>query len=192
VRDQKELDLQEKLERQEFGKDIGSLERSLARQPNETLIDYWIRYIPIYLKLREFYSSMKMKRKLWDFKKAQRAEFDRGVDAILRMVDVENRSRGDDRKVVFALGNADFQSKKSVHVSFENYFIAKVRSLGYKVVFVDEYYTSQKAPCCGNQTEFFGFRVKYCRNCHKFFHRDVMAGENTVNVARSILVGGSS
>jgi hypothetical protein len=96
-----------------------------------------------------------------------------------------------DRKVVFALGDADFDSKKTIHVAFKNYFVEKVRSLGYKVLYVNEYYTSQKAPCCGNQTEFFGVRVKYCRNCHKFFHRDVMAGENMVNVARSILVGGS-
>jgi hypothetical protein len=171
--------------------EIRTWEQSLEIQPEETLLDYLIRYIPLYMNLRSFYGSKKFKKAKWDMKKAQRAEYDRGVNSILAMVDQDDRQRGDDKNIVFALGNAEFDSKKTAHKSFEQYFVTKVRSLGYKVLYVNEYLTSQMAPCCGRKTESFGLRVKYCRHCHKFYHRDILAAQNMVSIARSILIGGT-
>jgi hypothetical protein len=166
---------------------VYELERSMKRNEDEEMIDFILRYLQCYLKLTVFHNSAKMKKMRWDLDKAQRGEYDRLCHALLVMVNagIHSKSKGD---VVFCLGNAQFESKGTVHRSFEKYFVKKIRSLGYPVLYLNEFMTSQKAPCCGSQAEFFGFRVKYCRHCHKFFHRDVMAGENLVNVARAFLL----
>jgi len=80
---------------------------------------------------------------------------------------------------------------KNIHSSFETHFIRKVRSLGYKVLPVNEFFTSQKCPRknCGAFTESIGMRVKYCRKCRQYYHRDVMAGENMSNIIKSELQG---
>lgn len=74
-------------------------------------------------------------------------------------------------------------------IDINRYFASKARSLGYTVVSVDENLTSQMCPCCGEKVEAISMRVKYCRSCHKYFHRDVMAGQNMANVARSECLG---
>ncbi|KAI3629972.1 hypothetical protein MIR68_011407 [Amoeboaphelidium protococcarum] len=167
---------------------IQDAERSLERLQVESLLDYWVRYIATYSQLREFYCHSRWKRASWDQKKAQRAEYDRATNAILKMVDgkINQKCYG---KVIFGLGDAQFESKQTTHQSFEKYFVAKVKSRGYPVIYLNEYLTSQKAPCCGRMCESFGLRVKYCRQCHKFFHRDIMAAENLVNVAKAVLAG---
>ncbi|KAI3653511.1 hypothetical protein MP228_001458 [Amoeboaphelidium protococcarum] len=160
---------------------ITQLERSMYRGEEESMECYWERYIDIYQQLRSYYSSEIRQKRHWDFKKAQRAEFDRATNAILKMVDasVFQKSNG---QVVFGIGNAQFDSKQTIHLSFQRHFVQKVKSLGYPVVFLNEYLTSQKAPCCGCVCESFGMRIKYCRNCHKFYHRDIMAAENLTQV----------
>ncbi len=74
----------------------------------------WTRFIPIYIKLREFYSSPRMKKKLWDFKKAQKAEYNRCVDAILKMVNERIHKRGEGKKVVFAMGDQVKENSSSI------------------------------------------------------------------------------
>ncbi|KAI3632336.1 hypothetical protein MIR68_009442 [Amoeboaphelidium protococcarum] len=89
---------------------VQNAERSLERLQAESLLDYWVRYIAIYLELREFYCSSRWKRTSWDQKKAQRAEYDRATNAILKMVDgkINQKCYG---KVIFGLGDAQFETK---------------------------------------------------------------------------------
>ncbi|KAI3630566.1 hypothetical protein MIR68_012001 [Amoeboaphelidium protococcarum] len=66
---------------------VQNAERSLERLQAESLLDNWVRYIATCLELREFYCNSRWIRASWDQKKAQRAEYDRATNAILKMVD---------------------------------------------------------------------------------------------------------
>jgi len=61
----------------------------------------------------------------------------------------------------------------------------KLSSQNYPCIFVDEYNTSQMCPVCKETytdlVEKCHLRIKYCSECEKYFHRDVMAAENIVN-----------
>ena len=59
----------------------------------------------------------------------------------------------------------------------------KLRSLGYLVVGVDEFYTSKKCPCCQKFVGAVTMRRLYCPSCKKAYHRDVMAGHNIAKIA---------
>ncbi|TPX47788.1 hypothetical protein SeMB42_g03199 [Synchytrium endobioticum] len=87
------------------------------------------------------------------------------------------------KKVIMAIGMGDFSSTKSRHVMFIRYLICKLRPLGYTIVGVNEYYTSKKCPCC----EEFVEMPAMCRGCNKWYHRDVMAADNMVNIVRGYL-----
>ena len=152
----------------------------------------WIKWFDRYDKLSAFYNSTAVMKRRWDLEKALRGEYDRAVSGIMSMVGVDwsRPTLNDQNRVLFVVGTGKFGSTNSLHTSFSEYFIKKVTSLGYRVLGVDEYFTSQKCPCCKQQTESIGIRVKYCRGCHKFFHRDVMAGENMVNAAQLIVETG--
>ncbi|KAF9342531.1 hypothetical protein BGX34_008005, partial [Mortierella sp. NVP85] len=63
-----------------------------------------------------------------------------------------------------------------------------VRSLGYVVIGVNEYYTSKRCPECHQFVGQMEIRRLYCSNCKVKFHRDVMAGENIANIVQSYLV----
>ncbi|KAF9118330.1 hypothetical protein BGW39_001266, partial [Mortierella sp. 14UC] len=57
-----------------------------------------------------------------------------------------------------------------------------VRSLGYVVVGINEYYTSKKCPRC---TEFIAqvtLRSFYCYACKRYLHRDTMAAQNMCEI----------
>ncbi|KAI3657436.1 hypothetical protein MP638_006717 [Amoeboaphelidium occidentale] len=94
------------------------------------------------------------------------------------------------RNYIFAVGSSDVQGSDNIHTAFGTYLVKKLQSLGYVVVTVDEYFTSQKCPRCYSQSEAVCMRVKYCRTCHQYFHRDVMAGENMINIVRGLAVDG--
>jgi hypothetical protein len=172
--------------------DLFACERNLERKENEDPKEYFDRYCEMYLELGKFYNSQAMKRKKWDYKKAQRAEYDRATHAILKMVDAAIYKKMEEgNEVVFVLGNAEFETKRTIHTSFEKHFVRKVRSLNYPVLYVNERYTSQRCPCCqdvNTATEAMCMRVKYCRTCKKYFHRDNMAGENMVQIGREIIL----
>ncbi|TPX44342.1 hypothetical protein SeLEV6574_g04542 [Synchytrium endobioticum] len=77
----------------------------------------------------------------------------------------------DNKKVIVAIGLGESETKNSRHIGFTRYLIRKLKPLGYTIVGVDEYYTSQKCPCCGG---------------------DVLAAENMVNILLSFLDIGQS
>ena len=183
------------------GYEVYAMERELAWKDDDDLKTYFKRYWDAYLKLGEFYNSPKMRKARWDFQKAQRAEFDKATHAILQMAGAsinkrilkEDRKKKPEEMVVFVLGNAEFQSKTTTHTSFERYFVRKVRSLGYPVIWVNERYTSQRCPSCqdvNNTVQAMNMRVKYCRTCWKWLHRDNMAAENMVQIGRECIKNG--
>ncbi|KAG0342297.1 hypothetical protein BG004_005705, partial [Podila humilis] len=62
-----------------------------------------------------------------------------------------------------------------------------VRSLGYVVVGLEEYYTSKKCPNCEKFVGKVTIRQLFCPPCGKYFHRDVMAAQNMANLERGYL-----
>jgi hypothetical protein len=162
---------------------ISAWERELERKSSQRWNEYFQTYVTTFMKLSLFYNSNSMKRRKWDVKKALRGEYDRAVNAILRMVDTDISKKCEENKmkIIFGIGNSDFSyGKQEDHKSFKTYLYAKLKSLGYRVNGIGEYKTSQMCPRadCHNKCEFISMRVKYCRQCHVFYHRDVMAGEN--------------
>lgn len=63
-----------------------------------------------------------------------------------------------------------------------------MRSLGYIVVGIEEYYTSKKCPSCNEFVAQVTLRQLFCPHCGKYYHRDVMAAENMSNVVQGYLL----
>ncbi|TPX47709.1 hypothetical protein SeLEV6574_g02521 [Synchytrium endobioticum] len=127
----------------------------------------------------------------WDAKKASKGEWDMVINKMLEMVDCTiGRKVQDGRNVVVVFGTGEFESKKSRHTAFLKYFVNRVSSLGLRIVGVDEYFPSKKCPRCGLFVEMMTLRSLYCRGCHMYYHRDEMAGENTVNVVMEYVKSG--
>ncbi|KAI3662223.1 hypothetical protein MP638_002209 [Amoeboaphelidium occidentale] len=169
-------------------------ERLMERTESETASNFATRWFNCYSKLYAFYNSLSMKKNRWDIKKALRGEFDRAVHAILRMVEMKinynlKREAFKNKRIVIGIGASKFEMGDNTHTLFEKHLVMKLRSLGYTVVCVEEYLTSQMCPRCFNRTEQLKMRVKYCRHCHVFYHRDVMAGENMARVLRDEVTG---
>ncbi|TPX40187.1 hypothetical protein SeMB42_g06106 [Synchytrium endobioticum] len=136
---------------------------------------------------RTYYSSKKYKRKRWDADKAKRGELDRVLEGIVNMVDESmGHKLSDGKKVIVAIGMGDFSSTQSRHGMFIRYLI-QLRPLGYAIVGVNEYFTSKKCPCCQEFVEMPTMKRLYCRGCNKWYHRDVMAADNMVNIVRGYL-----
>lgn len=105
----------------------------------------------------------------------------------------------------------------SLHESFQPYFVQKVSygwtcpypfifydisnlfricatlfmwawSLGYIVIGVNEYYTSQQCPVCEEFVGKVDMHRIYCLKCKAFMHRDVMAGHNIANAVQGHLL----
>ncbi|KAG0195786.1 hypothetical protein BGX28_000635, partial [Mortierella sp. GBA30] len=143
-------------------------------------------------ELDNFYNSnnFRFKRRKMYARAARKEEYYRLTDALLRMVGGSiGAKKKDEDKVVIGIGLGDFQSTSrlsSLDGTFMGYFIQKARSLGYLVVGVNEYYTSQKCPTC---QKFIArprnIRRSYCDHCRKYAHRDVMASHNMVNIMRA-------
>lgn len=160
------------------------MERDLERNNGETLPDYVKRVLPIRGALGEFYNSKAVKKRNFDRKRALQCEMDLAVDGVLRMVG-KHRAEKVDGSLVFCIGD-DFQmnpSKPSLYSKFQTYLVRKARELGYKVVFRNEYYTSQKFP--GGYDTFIdcsdNVRVKYCSELDIHINRDIMV-RNVLNI----------
>jgi hypothetical protein len=93
------------------------------------------------------------------------------------------------KRVVIGIGASKFEMGDNTHTLFEKHLVMKLRSLGYTVVRVEEFLTSQMCPRCFSRTEQLKMRVKYCRHFHFFYHRDFMAGENIARVLRDEVTG---
>ncbi|KAF8976663.1 hypothetical protein BGZ46_008070 [Entomortierella lignicola] len=59
------------------------------------------------------------------------------------------------------------------------------RSLGYVVLGLNEFYTSKKCPNCQNFVAQVTIRQLFCPHCRKYYHRDIMAGENMSKMVQS-------
>ena len=143
--------------------------------------------------LSSFYNSKIMKKKRWNMKKAMDGEFDKAVDSILKCAggDSHTKVHGDPNQTYnIIIGNAQFSSVGSLHTSFQSHLEAKLKALGYKVLAVEEDYTSQKCPRCHKQVEQPRVRIKHCTSCNVVYHRDVMAAENMIHIARSMFQTG--
>ncbi|KAI3661525.1 hypothetical protein MP638_007255 [Amoeboaphelidium occidentale] len=169
-------------------------ERLMERTESETASNFATRWFNCYSKLYVFYNSLSMKKNRWDLKKALRGELDRAVHAILRMVEMKinfnlKHEAFKNKRTVIGIGASKFEMGDNTHTLFEKHLVMKLRSLGYTVVCVEEYLTGQMCRRCFNRTEQLKMRVKYCRHCHVFYHRDVMAGENMARVLRDEVTG---
>jgi len=163
---------------------------SLYPQDGEDNQDYWNRYIERYLMLSYFYNSKAVQRKKWDCSKARQCQYDRAVMSLIQMTkNTYNRKHKRDNAPMFVLGSAQFSSKSSLHTSFERYFVKKVRALGYRIVKVNEYLTSQMCPIEKKLTIPVSMRVKWSP-AGLYMHRDVMAAENMINAAICIMETG--
>ncbi|TPX44353.1 hypothetical protein SeMB42_g04365 [Synchytrium endobioticum] len=152
---------------------IYSAERECTKSDQETWAVFLRRFVTSYDIARTYYSFTKYKRKRWDADKAKRGELDRVLEGIVNMVDESmGHKLSGDKQVIVAIRMGDFSSTKSRHVMFTRYLIRKLRPLGYTIVGVNQYYTSNKCPCCTEFVEMPAMRRLYCRRCNKWYHRD--------------------
>ena len=91
-------------------------------------------------------------------------------------------------RFINGFGNAAFQFGANPHSSFETFAVQGLQSLGLTMA-LDEYFTFQKCPRCHDFVESVGMRVKHCGGCAVYFHRDVMAAHNMVNLLKSQCLG---
>ena len=161
-------------------------EEPVARQEAETLEKYLDRMLKRWSVLYDFYGSTTVMKRTWDMRKALRGQQDKAISAVIRMIPGANSHEKTTETAnvpIFAVGDGKFSTTASYHESVSRRMLKKVRALGYKAIGLDEDFTSKMCPCCNRLVEWISMRIKYCRHCHKFFHRDVMAGENMANVA---------
>ena len=122
-------------------------------------------------------------------KKHQReanGEMDRIIESMFNMVGgTSSKPVPAGESVYIVLGDAGFDVGRGCHTTFENRFVSKAKSLGYTILYADEYYTSQVCPCCDRKCKSKGMRVKYCQHCDLHFHRDIMAAENMCCIGES-------
>ncbi|KAF9159008.1 hypothetical protein BGX21_003433, partial [Mortierella sp. AD011] len=174
---------------------ISNIESNLPplRGESASFESYYSELQKVEGELNAFYNgSMLFKKHQWDANKAHKAEYAIITDRLLKLIGGSiGRQRDKDCEVVIGVGLGQFATKtglSSLHGSFLSYFVPKVRSLGYIVVGVNEYYTSKKCPTCHNFVGQVDIRRLYCRHCRTYMHRDVMAGHNICNVVRGHLL----
>ena len=97
------------------------------------------------------------------------------------------------KPVVFLVGDSDIDT--GTWSSFVTYLVKKLRSLDHIVILRWEHNTSTNCPkesCGHSRLEYagVGIRVKYCRTCNIYFHREVVAPENNVFLFRDELKNG--
>ncbi|KAF8931278.1 hypothetical protein BGZ58_007727 [Dissophora ornata] len=159
------------------------------RGPKANLKEFLDHQDKYAIQLDNFYNHDALYKKYsWDAQKAKAEEFRRVADSLLKMIGGSiGARRKEDDKVIIGVGLGKFSSTTrltSLHTSFQSFFVQKARSLGYLVVGINEFYTSQKCPTCEQFVARVGedIRCYYCPNCKKYTHRDVMAGHNICNV----------
>ncbi|KAK3810077.1 MAG: hypothetical protein J3Q66DRAFT_391248 [Benniella sp.] len=179
----------------ESGPSITEIESSMPplRGDSASLTEYVEYRAEFEQQLTNFYSpDGKASKNAWDAERAREAEYSLITERLLNMVGGSaGRLRRPEQKVAIGIGLSRFSSHirlSSLDSSFTSYFVQKVRSLGYIVIGVNEYYTSKRCPECHQFVGQMEIRRLYCSNCKVKFHRDVMAGENIANIVQSYLV----
>lgn len=108
-----------------------------------------------------------MKKRRFDLKRALRHESDLTVDAVIKMgrgnmnrkaKKLNEGDLGPNDRILFAFGDCVMgrgHNKKllQTYSSSYRYLVNKVRTLGHKVVFYPEQFTSQRFPITGTQME---------------------------------------
>ncbi|TPX41671.1 hypothetical protein SeLEV6574_g05976 [Synchytrium endobioticum] len=138
------------------------IERQCTKSANDGWPAFMKAFVIAYDELHRHYGGKRNMKRSWDTAKAKQGEMDRVLEGLVRMVgETMGNKLPDKKKVIVAIGLGEFETKNSRHIGFTRYLIRKLKPLGYTIVGVDEYYTSQKCPCCGG---------------------DVLAAENMVNI----------
>ncbi|KAF9197385.1 hypothetical protein BGZ49_002208, partial [Haplosporangium sp. Z 27] len=177
-------------------KSISEIESDLpaVRGDSSSISNYFEEFGKVEERLREFYDGDKniVKRHQWDARKARDTEYTKITSRLFKLIGGSiGQKRDVSNKVVIGIGLGEFSSTmrlSSLHQTLLSYFVQKVRSLGYIVVGVHEYYTSKKCPVCENFVDQVEIRRLYCKTCKMYMHRDVMAGHNICNVVRGHLL----
>ncbi|KAG0368871.1 hypothetical protein BGZ54_000912 [Gamsiella multidivaricata] len=132
---------------------------------------------------------MVLKVHKWEARRARDAGCETIASRLLKSVGGSiGCRRKETNKVVIVIGLGQFSSNarlSSLHESFMSYFVQKVRSLGYIVVGVNEYYI---LPVCEQSVAQVEIRRLYYSHCKTSVHRDVMTGHNIGNAVRGHLV----
>ncbi|GJJ75410.1 putative transposase [Entomortierella parvispora] len=145
-------------------------------------------------RLNSFYNGNNhiFKSHNFDQRRARMEEFKTIANSILKLIGGSvGAKRRADRMVVIGIGLGEFGSNNrlsSLHESFLAYFINLLRSLGYIVVGINEYYTSKKCPVCHQFVSQVNIRRLFCRGCGVPMHRDIMAADNMCNVVKEYLI----
>ncbi|KAG0020284.1 Elongation of fatty acids protein 2 [Podila clonocystis] len=148
-----------------------------------------------YEALNNFYNgnNYQFKKHTWDAERAKQEEYAKVANELLKAVGGSiGAKKADNNHVVIAIGLSKFQTKAglaSLDGTFSKYFIQLARSLGYIVIGINEFYTSQKCPKCENFIGRITLRRLHCRHCRRRYHRDAMAAANMCNIVRSYLSG---
>ena len=132
-----------------------------------------------------------MKKRRFDLDRSLDRELNLAVYGVLSMTGSRGNIKPDGR-VLFSIGDCVMGKPGRIgyYSTFSRYLIEQVRAMGYKVVFNNEYYTSQMFPGTGEKTEYSGvdsIRIKYAKVSKVHIHRDVMAAENLCDIQVAIL-----
>jgi hypothetical protein len=127
---------------------------------------------------------------------------DTAIHAVLKMVDAGGSfDRGSTKpSAIMAVGDGGWGGTAGVHSTFSKRLLKHWSGASLAGIVVKEQYTSVKCACCQSHdtTEYVSgadisfrdrIRVKYCRQCHKWFHRDVAGGENIAVAGEAELRG---
>jgi len=180
---------------------IFELETSLKRLDQESAQEWFNRTKNERALLDRFYNQTCFKRRRRDLKVDITREKNHLLSMIIMMSsrfrDIKDKTgtiivrRNPKRPVIVVFGKARFKNDQSF-IALEKFLIPRLVSLGVGVGYVDEYLTSQKCPCCAGEVEEpCGNRIKYCRDCNIWFHRDTMAAQNQLIRKRSELFDGT-
>ncbi|KAF8925889.1 hypothetical protein BGZ58_000390, partial [Dissophora ornata] len=171
------------------GKSISDLESALPplRGEGSSFSEYVKARQKAEADLDKFYNNTNYWKHAWDSKLSRQEEFSKVANGLLQMVGGSiGQPRMEHQKVVIAIGLAKFTATHgppALHGSFEAFFINTVRSLGYLVIGINEYYSSKRCPTCNSfVSQTSEWRALYCHTCKRIRQRDVMASEN-MNVA---------
>ncbi|KAF9130560.1 hypothetical protein BG015_003986 [Linnemannia schmuckeri] len=124
----------------------------------------------------------------WDLERAKHAEYQILAEGLLNVVGSLGRRIEDNKDkdpILIGVGLGQFSSNSklsSLHSTFLSYFIRMVRSLGYVVVGINEYYTLKKCSRCTGFIAQVTLRRFYCYGCKRYYHRDVMAAQNMCEI----------
>ncbi|KAG0205644.1 hypothetical protein BGX28_002760 [Mortierella sp. GBA30] len=143
-----------------------------------------------------FYLSKWYLKKAWKMHEGQITSYDFGIKAIMRLAGQKSVNEGRKRKqdvitAVFAVGLASFNTQTglpSKHGESERRFVTGVRSLGYDILGVHEYYSSAKClrrDCNTFLEQIKKTRSKYCRQCQAYMDRDQVGSENIAIICQA-------